>query len=85
MQVLPHSVKFYVFTLYIYIFNLNSYYELKLSTYNILPHKVINAGPSMAPNTNLEITIPNAFPPNDFKLFNTLDIKVSTGYLMQFY
>uniref|UniRef100_A0A663LRA1 Integrin subunit alpha 4 n=1 Tax=Athene cunicularia TaxID=194338 RepID=A0A663LRA1_ATHCN len=46
---------------------------------------VINVGPSMAPNTNLEITIPNAFPPNDFKLFNTLDIKVSTGYLMSFY
>uniref|UniRef100_A0A8C0IFI5 Integrin subunit alpha 4 n=1 Tax=Bubo bubo TaxID=30461 RepID=A0A8C0IFI5_BUBBB len=39
---------------------------------------VINVGPSMAPNTNLEIMIPNAFPPNDFKLFNTLDIKVST-------
>uniref|UniRef100_A0A663LR59 Integrin subunit alpha 4 n=1 Tax=Athene cunicularia TaxID=194338 RepID=A0A663LR59_ATHCN len=38
---------------------------------------VINVGPSMAPNTNLEITIPNAFPPNDFKLFNTLDIKVT--------
>uniref|UniRef100_A0A8C0IG75 Integrin subunit alpha 4 n=1 Tax=Bubo bubo TaxID=30461 RepID=A0A8C0IG75_BUBBB len=46
---------------------------------------VINVGPSMAPNTNLEIMIPNAFPPNDFKLFNTLDIKVSTGYLMYFY
>ncbi|XP_009868536.1 PREDICTED: integrin alpha-4-like [Apaloderma vittatum] len=29
----------------------------------------------MAPNTDLEIMIPNAFPPNDFKLFNTLDIK----------
>uniref|UniRef100_A0A8B9MFE7 Integrin subunit alpha 4 n=1 Tax=Accipiter nisus TaxID=211598 RepID=A0A8B9MFE7_9AVES len=38
---------------------------------------VISAGPNMAPNTNLEIMIPNAFPPNDFKLFNTLDIKVS--------
>lgn len=35
----------------------------------------------MAPNTNFEIMIPNAFPPNDFKLFNILDIKVSTGYL----
>ncbi|XP_026708989.1 integrin alpha-4 [Athene cunicularia] len=40
---------------------------------------VINVGPSMAPNTNLEITIPNAFPPNDFKLFNTLDIKATAG------
>ncbi|NXW93360.1 ITA4 protein, partial [Alopecoenas beccarii] len=40
---------------------------------------VMNAGPSMAPNTNLEITIPNAFPPNDFKLFNTLDIKTTVG------
>uniref|UniRef100_A0A8B9MF37 Integrin subunit alpha 4 n=1 Tax=Accipiter nisus TaxID=211598 RepID=A0A8B9MF37_9AVES len=38
---------------------------------------VISAGPNMAPNTNLEIMIPNAFPPNDFKLFNTLDIKVT--------
>ncbi|XP_010147443.1 PREDICTED: integrin alpha-4-like, partial [Eurypyga helias] len=36
---------------------------------------VISAGPSMAPNTNLEIMIPNAFPPNDLKLFNILDIK----------
>lgn len=53
--------------------------------YNILPHKVMNAGPSMAPNTNLEIMIPNAFPPNDFKLFNTLDIKVSRGYLIYYY
>uniref|UniRef100_A0A8C8AX95 Integrin subunit alpha 4 n=1 Tax=Otus sunia TaxID=257818 RepID=A0A8C8AX95_9STRI len=40
---------------------------------------VINVGPSMAPNTNLEIMIPNAFPPNDFKLFNTLDIKATVG------
>ncbi|NXH14582.1 ITA4 protein, partial [Bucco capensis] len=40
---------------------------------------VISAGPSMAPNTNLEIMIPNAFPPNDFKLFNTLDIKTTAG------
>ncbi|NWQ83829.1 ITA4 protein, partial [Columbina picui] len=40
---------------------------------------VMNAGPSMAPNTNLEIMIPNAFPPNDFKLFNTLDIKTTAG------
>ncbi|XP_071603301.1 integrin alpha-4 [Heliangelus exortis] len=40
---------------------------------------VINAGPSMAPNTNLEIMIPNAFPPHDFKLFNTLDIKTTVG------
>lgn len=53
--------------------------------YNILPHKVISAGPNMAPNTNLEIMIPNAFPPNDFKLFNTLDIKVSIGYLIKLY
>ncbi|KAM6332806.1 integrin alpha-4 [Podargus strigoides] len=40
---------------------------------------VISAGPSMAPNTNLEIMIPNAFPPNDFKLFSTLDIKTTVG------
>ncbi|KAM6070691.1 integrin alpha-4 [Chlamydotis macqueenii] len=40
---------------------------------------VISAGPSMAPNTNLEIMIPNAFPPNDFKLFNILDIKTTAG------
>uniref|UniRef100_A0A8B9MEV9 Integrin subunit alpha 4 n=1 Tax=Accipiter nisus TaxID=211598 RepID=A0A8B9MEV9_9AVES len=40
---------------------------------------VISAGPNMAPNTNLEIMIPNAFPPNDFKLFNTLDIKTTAG------
>uniref|UniRef100_A0A8C3U8J6 Integrin subunit alpha 4 n=1 Tax=Catharus ustulatus TaxID=91951 RepID=A0A8C3U8J6_CATUS len=40
---------------------------------------VINAGPSMSPNTNLEIMIPNAFPPRDSKLFNPLDIKV-TGH-----
>uniref|UniRef100_A0A8C3U5J2 Integrin subunit alpha 4 n=1 Tax=Catharus ustulatus TaxID=91951 RepID=A0A8C3U5J2_CATUS len=45
---------------------------------------VINAGPSMSPNTNLEIMIPNAFPPRDSKLFNPLDIKVSKGYLMYF-
>ncbi|NXP54235.1 ITA4 protein, partial [Heliornis fulica] len=40
---------------------------------------VISAGPSMAPNTNLEIVIPNAFPPNDFALFNTLAIKTTVG------
>ncbi|NWW45986.1 ITA4 protein, partial [Pedionomus torquatus] len=40
---------------------------------------VISAGPSMAPNTNLEIMIPNAFPPNDYKLFNALDIKTTVG------
>ncbi|NXE21893.1 ITA4 protein, partial [Ardeotis kori] len=40
---------------------------------------VISAGPSMAPNTNLEVMIPNAFPPNDFKLFNILDIKTTAG------
>ncbi|KFQ16878.1 Integrin alpha-4, partial [Merops nubicus] len=40
---------------------------------------VISAGPSMAPNTNLEIMIPNAFPPTDFKLFNVLDIKTTVG------
>ncbi|XP_035425462.1 integrin alpha-4 [Cygnus atratus] len=40
---------------------------------------VISAGPSMAPNINLEIMIPNAFPPNDFKLFNILDIKTTVG------
>uniref|UniRef100_A0A8C9EYG1 Integrin subunit alpha 4 n=1 Tax=Pavo cristatus TaxID=9049 RepID=A0A8C9EYG1_PAVCR len=45
------------------------------SKHNILPHKVINAGPSMAPNINLELMIPNAFPPHDFKLFNVMDIK----------
>lgn len=39
----------------------------------------------MAPNINLEIMIPNAFPPDDFKLFNILDIKVSTGYLVFYY
>uniref|UniRef100_A0A8D2NND6 Integrin subunit alpha 4 n=1 Tax=Zonotrichia albicollis TaxID=44394 RepID=A0A8D2NND6_ZONAL len=38
---------------------------------------VISAGPSMSPNTSLEIMIPNAFPPRDIKLFNPLDIKVS--------
>ncbi|NWZ19516.1 ITA4 protein, partial [Asarcornis scutulata] len=40
---------------------------------------VISVGPSMAPNINLEIMIPNAFPPNDFKLFNILDIKTTVG------
>ncbi|KFW93881.1 Integrin alpha-4, partial [Phalacrocorax carbo] len=40
---------------------------------------VISAGPSMAPNINLGITIPNAFPPSNFKLFNTLDIKTTAG------
>ncbi|NWT41057.1 ITA4 protein, partial [Chroicocephalus maculipennis] len=40
---------------------------------------VISAGPSMAPDTNLEIMIPNAFPPNDYKLFNALDIKTTVG------
>uniref|UniRef100_U3IW31 Integrin subunit alpha 4 n=1 Tax=Anas platyrhynchos platyrhynchos TaxID=8840 RepID=U3IW31_ANAPP len=40
---------------------------------------VISAGPSMAPNINLEIMIPNAFPPDDFKLFNILDIKTTVG------
>ncbi|KAJ7408031.1 hypothetical protein WISP_122700 [Willisornis vidua] len=40
---------------------------------------VISVGPSMSPNTNLEIMIPNAFPPMDFKLFNTLDIKTTVG------
>ncbi|NXK38303.1 ITA4 protein, partial [Piprites chloris] len=40
---------------------------------------VISAGPSMSPNTNLEIMIPNAFPPRDFKLFNTLNIKTTVG------
>ncbi|NWI85279.1 ITA4 protein, partial [Pitta sordida] len=40
---------------------------------------VINAGPSMSPNTTLEIMIPNAFPPRDFKLFNVLDIKSTFG------
>ncbi|NWU99153.1 ITA4 protein, partial [Upupa epops] len=40
---------------------------------------VISAGPSMAPNTNLEIMIPNAFPPHDFKLFNVLEIKTTVG------
>ncbi|NXR00731.1 ITA4 protein, partial [Sagittarius serpentarius] len=40
---------------------------------------VISVGPNMAPNANLEIMIPNAFPPNDFKLFNTLEIKTTAG------
>ncbi|NXA48871.1 ITA4 protein, partial [Nothocercus julius] len=40
---------------------------------------VISSGPSMAPNTDLEIMVPNAFPPNNFKLFNLLDIKATTG------
>ncbi|NXV78229.1 ITA4 protein, partial [Atlantisia rogersi] len=40
---------------------------------------VISAGPSLAPNTNLEIMIPNAFPPSDFILFNTLDVKTTVG------
>uniref|UniRef100_A0A8C3UBZ7 Integrin subunit alpha 4 n=1 Tax=Catharus ustulatus TaxID=91951 RepID=A0A8C3UBZ7_CATUS len=44
---------------------------------------VINAGPSMSPNTNLEIMIPNAFPPRDSKLFNPLDIKVSKAMVKQ--
>uniref|UniRef100_A0A8C3M0P3 Integrin subunit alpha 4 n=1 Tax=Chrysolophus pictus TaxID=9089 RepID=A0A8C3M0P3_CHRPC len=47
--------------------------------HNIPPHKVINAGPSMAPNINLELMIPNAFPPHDFKLFNIVDIKTTVG------
>ncbi|NXA58690.1 ITA4 protein, partial [Mohoua ochrocephala] len=41
---------------------------------------VISAGPSMSPNTSLEITIPNAFPPRDSKLFNLLDIKTTAGH-----
>ncbi|NXB99618.1 ITA4 protein, partial [Orthonyx spaldingii] len=41
---------------------------------------VISAGPSMSPNTNFEIMIPNAFPPRDSKLFNTLDIKTTAGH-----
>ncbi|NXA32799.1 ITA4 protein, partial [Eudromia elegans] len=40
---------------------------------------VISSGPSMAPNTDLEIMVPNAFPPNNFKLFNVLDIRTTTG------
>ncbi|KAM9009945.1 integrin alpha-4 [Ara ararauna] len=40
---------------------------------------VISAGPSMAPNTTLEIMIPNAFPPSNFRLFNILDIKTTVG------
>nr|XP_009674612.1 PREDICTED: integrin alpha-4 [Struthio camelus australis] len=40
---------------------------------------VISAGPSMAPNINLEIMVPNAFPPHNFKLFNLLDIKTTIG------
>ncbi|NXK81435.1 ITA4 protein, partial [Amazona guildingii] len=40
---------------------------------------VISAGPSMAPNTTLEIMIPNAFPPSNFRLFNTLDVKTTVG------
>ncbi|NXL90044.1 ITA4 protein, partial [Alectura lathami] len=40
---------------------------------------VISVGPSMAPNITLEIMIPNAFPPSDFKLFNVLDIKTTVG------
>ncbi|NWY02071.1 ITA4 protein, partial [Nothoprocta ornata] len=40
---------------------------------------VISTGPSMAPNTDFEIMVPNAFPPNNFKLFNLLDIKTTTG------
>ncbi|NWV76406.1 ITA4 protein, partial [Dasyornis broadbenti] len=41
---------------------------------------VISVGPSMSPNTNLEIMIPNAFPPRDSKLFNTLEIKTTAGH-----
>uniref|UniRef100_A0A8C9KS72 Integrin subunit alpha 4 n=1 Tax=Serinus canaria TaxID=9135 RepID=A0A8C9KS72_SERCA len=41
---------------------------------------VISVGPSMSPNTSLEIMIPNAFPPRDFKLFNPLDIKTTAGH-----
>ncbi|NXV03322.1 ITA4 protein, partial [Cettia cetti] len=41
---------------------------------------VISAGPSMSPNTSLEIMIPNAFPPRDSKLFNLLDIKTTAGH-----
>ncbi|NXO00375.1 ITA4 protein, partial [Rhinopomastus cyanomelas] len=40
---------------------------------------VISIGPSMAPDTNLEIMIPNAFLPHDFKLFNILEIKTTAG------
>uniref|UniRef100_A0A6G1R8W7 Integrin subunit alpha 4 n=1 Tax=Hypotaenidia okinawae TaxID=2861861 RepID=A0A6G1R8W7_9GRUI len=40
---------------------------------------VISAGPSLSPNTDLEIMIPNAFPPSDFILFNTLDVKTTVG------
>ncbi|XP_062434993.1 integrin alpha-4 [Rhea pennata] len=40
---------------------------------------VISAGPSMAPNINLEVMVPNAFPPKNFKLFNLLDIKTTVG------
>ncbi|RMC18495.1 hypothetical protein DUI87_04384 [Hirundo rustica rustica] len=41
---------------------------------------VISAGPSMSPNTSLEIMIPNAFPPRDSKLFNLLDVKTTAGH-----
>uniref|UniRef100_A0A8D2NWN8 Integrin subunit alpha 4 n=1 Tax=Zosterops lateralis melanops TaxID=1220523 RepID=A0A8D2NWN8_ZOSLA len=41
---------------------------------------VISAGPSMSPNTSLEIMIPNAFPPRNSKLFNLLDIKTTAGH-----
>nr|XP_006121755.2 integrin alpha-4 [Pelodiscus sinensis] len=40
---------------------------------------VINAGPSMAPDTDLEIMIPNSFAPREEKLFNILDVKTTAG------
>ncbi|XP_006022921.1 integrin alpha-4-like, partial [Alligator sinensis] len=44
-----------------------------------LTFHVISAGLSMAPNIGLEIMLPNAFAPRNFKLFNILDIKTTAG------
>ncbi|XP_067405189.1 integrin alpha-4 [Emydura macquarii macquarii] len=40
---------------------------------------VISAGPSIAPDIDLEIMVPNSFAPRDGKLFNILDIKTTAG------
>ncbi|XP_010635107.1 integrin alpha-4 [Fukomys damarensis] len=40
---------------------------------------VINTGISMAPNVSVEIMIPNYFVPHTDKLFNILDVQMTTG------
>ncbi|XP_019378406.1 PREDICTED: integrin alpha-4, partial [Gavialis gangeticus] len=44
-----------------------------------LTFHVISAGLSMAPNIGMELMIPNAFAPRNFKLFNILDVKTTAG------